>query len=83
MTKTGIALNAIRGTRPATDAHITIIETMRTLKLTTEEAAELRRMVGREWRASVATNGYDAPITEVLDLAKDVTNQYARDYRLR
>lgn len=83
MTKTQIALNAIKGTDLSNRTHIDIMETMRTLKLGTDEAVELRQMVGGAWTTEINANGYDTDLAEVLSLAKTVTNQYARDVRFR
>lgn len=73
-----IALNAIRGINPSNSAHIEIVETLRALKFSTDEAVELRRAVVTEWLA--AEVGHKR---ELLDLAKGVINQYARNYHLR
>lgn len=75
MTKTQIAFNAINGMQVSNRLHIDIMETMRTLKLSTDEAVELRKMIGRAWTADTDN--------DVLSLAKTVTNQYARNYSLR
>jgi hypothetical protein len=75
MTQTQIAFNAIKGMDISNRLHIDIMETMRTLKLDTDQAIELRKMVGRAW-----TQDQD---NDVLSLAKTVTNQYARNYALR
>lgn len=75
MTKTEIAFNAIKGMDISGRLHIDIMETMRTLKLSTDEAVELRGMVGRAWRADTGN--------DILSLAKTVTNQYARDPSFR
>lgn len=77
MTKTEIALNAIKGMDITNGMHITMMETMRTLRLSTGEAVELRKMVGREWIAAQGER------RDVLTLAKEVTNRYARDVSYR
>jgi hypothetical protein len=77
MTKTEIALNAIKGMDITNGMHITMMETMRTLRLSTDEAVELRKMVGREWIAAQGER------RDVLTLAKEVTNRYARDVSYR
>lgn len=80
MTKTEIAYRAIRGTRLNGSTHIDIMETMRTLKLSTDDALELRRLVVHEW---MTTTDRESGVGAVLNLARTVVNQYARDYRLR
>lgn len=75
MTQTQIAFNAIKGMDISNRLHIDIMETMRTLKLSTDEAVELRRMIGRAWCADTDN--------DVLSLAKTVTNQYARNVSFR
>jgi hypothetical protein len=79
MTRAEVAALAIRGIRLSGRAHIDICEVMRALTLTTDEAVEVRRLVSVDWRAAE----YGTDEHEVLSLARTVTNQYARDYRLR
>ena len=80
MTKLDVALNAIRGTQVSRRAHIDIMETLRILGLTTDEAVELRAMVRDEWHA---TEDKDSDAGEILSLAKTVVNQYARNPSFR
>jgi hypothetical protein len=79
MTKTEIALSAIRGLPLTATTHLDINTVMRTLGLDTVEASDLRKAVGREWR----TADHDSDLGEVLSIAKDVANQYARNYAVR
>lgn len=78
--KQTIALNAIRGITydTASYANVQIIETLRALKFSTDEAVELRQAVSREWMTTEPGYG-----REILSLAKVVVNQYVRDYSLR
>lgn len=85
MTKTTVALNAFRGIiAQGQDAgmHIELMETMRTLKLTTDEAVELRTLVSQDWTQVVQKHDYQGAECDRWSLAKTVVNQYARDYRL-
>lgn len=77
MTNAAQALAAINDMGASRHLHIDILETMRSLRMSTDEAVELRRLVAREWRTA------DGDRREILSLAKTVVNQYARDYRLR
>lgn len=74
MTKTEVAANAIRGIESDTAYHISVMETLRTLKLTTEEASELRKMM----RGMADALGYDRWM-----IAKTTVNTYARDVSYR
>jgi hypothetical protein len=78
-TKTEIALNAIRGTTLTRTTHLVVMSTMQALRLTTDEAVALRKMVVREWLAS----DYDTTTREVFGIAKTVINSYARDVSFR
>ncbi len=82
MTKTEIAKRAIIGTTISRTAHIDIMEIMRTLKLSTDEAVELHAMVRTEWTKANGAD-WDSDVTHLLRLAKEVVNQYARDPRMR
>lgn len=83
MTKTEIAKLAITALPVSNRTHIDIAEICRTLKLSTDEAVELRALITVEWSTEINANGYDTDRAEVLGLAKTVVNQYARDFRLR
>jgi hypothetical protein len=76
MTKIEIAANAIRGTRLSVRTHIDIVETLKALRMTSDEAFELRQAVAKEWREM---DDMDSDLAEVLSLAKTVVNQYVRN----
>lgn len=83
MTRTEIAALAITALPLSRRTHIDIMAIMNGLNLDTDEAVALRSEVGRRWSVEIHANGYLTDLAEVLRLAKDVTNSYARNPLLR
>lgn len=74
MTQTEIAVLAINGLGMIGNSNgHKVLEIMKGLKLTTDEAVRVNREIRRQWMAG----------NENLDFAREYTNRYARDVRYR
>jgi hypothetical protein len=74
MTNTELAVLAIKGIGTVTNMNGgRVLDIMQALKLSTEEASEVRNIIRREWLAG----------NDDLDFAREYVNRYVRDPRFR
>jgi len=83
MNRSTVAALAISALTDDRRMHLDIIAIMQAMKLSTDEAVATHAAIRAMWLQEVRGTDPDGARADRLGLAKTVTNQYARDFRLR